>query len=501
MAWDLGYREKPISYYFKIPKTTCNEGWVLIKNDADALEMVKLISKKTNQINVYIIGGGRRRKKEAEDDALRSADPNFENPLNRVAAVESQNMEHESNLFGTELNREKGIGGSSKRLNMVGADVNAYKGKVRHEEGSTVGDGVVNLDGVQQQTEGTFGGLSDLVFDLFTSECDVSIEGNDKIGQQPLMEEGMVYNGFYNGPTIEEVPVQTTPTCGPCVDKSRLIIEDHASTVKLTAEAAPKNMGKGVILSVSRARKNRKQKKEPRYNTRNKGSKKYEQEEDDDSSSDDSDFPLDNDYDLADGEDDQYFQENVSHPQNVEEFEDMGFKGDCSDDGVETDEEIGSFNGSETEEDEEGNPLLIPSWRGIKLKSWRRRVDLKNPTFVVGLCFPNVDQLKEAIREYELVNKRGTWFQKNNKNKIEVKCLWGCNFWLYASGIEELGPNTIVIKTLRPEHKCSQICTSHHLDYNRITKEVQQDLLVDEDWSRKGIQNHIQNKLELDVNV
>ncbi|KAL6218254.1 hypothetical protein ACLB2K_011469 [Fragaria x ananassa] len=46
IAWDFGYKEKPISYYFKIPKTTCNEGRVLIKNDADALEMVKLIPKK-----------------------------------------------------------------------------------------------------------------------------------------------------------------------------------------------------------------------------------------------------------------------------------------------------------------------------------------------------------------------------------------------------------------------------------------------------------------------
>ncbi|XP_061999337.1 uncharacterized protein LOC133716677 [Rosa rugosa] len=209
----------------------------------------------------------------------------------------------------------------------------------------------------------------------------------------------------------------------------------------------------------------------------------------------------DSEYDQEDSEDDQQFEENVSNPQNVEEFEEMRFRGDCSDDGVETDEELASLKGSETEEDEDGNPLPIAAWRGIKLKSWNRRVDLKNPRFVVGLCFPNSKQLKEAIREYGLVSTRGIWFQKNTAKKIEVKCQWGCDFWLYASGIANLGPNTVVIKTLKSEHKCSHIHSSHHLNYNRVAQEVQQDLLVDEDWSRKGIQNHIQKKFNLDVNV
>ncbi|XP_040361818.1 uncharacterized protein LOC121049219 [Rosa chinensis] len=128
-------------------------------------------------------------------------------------------------------------------------------------------------------------------------------------------------------------------------------------------------------------------------------------------------------------------------------------------------------------------------------------VDLKNPRFVVGLCFPNSEQLKEAIREYGLVNRRGIWFQKNTVKKIEVKCQWGCDFWLYASGIADLRPNTLVIKTLKCEHKSSHIQSSHHLNYNKVAKEAQQDLLVDEDWGRKGIQNHIQKKFNLDVNV
>ncbi|XP_024190681.1 uncharacterized protein LOC112194693 [Rosa chinensis] len=108
----------------------------------------------------------------------------------------------------------------------------------------------------------------------------------------------------------------------------------------------------------------------------------------------------------------------------------MGFRGQCSDEGGETEEDLGSLQGSEIEEDEEGNPLQIPTWRGIKLKSWNRRVDLKNPKFVLGHVFAN-----NEVRDVT------------------------------------------------------------------VAKEVQADLLVDEDWSRKGIQNHIQKKFNLDVSV
>ncbi|KAK9911855.1 hypothetical protein M0R45_035738 [Rubus argutus] len=83
--------------------------------------------------------------------------------------------------------------------------------------------------------------------------------------------------------------------------------------------------------------KGRKQKSQG-YNTRNKGAKKYEVVDEEETSDQGSDFYTDSDYDQDQGDDDVEFEENVSNPKVVEEYEEMGFKGFCSDDGGDTDE-------------------------------------------------------------------------------------------------------------------------------------------------------------------
>ncbi|XP_040368611.1 uncharacterized protein LOC121050997 [Rosa chinensis] len=649
IAWDLGYREKPISYYFKLPRTLCNEGWMSIRNDADALEMVKLIPLKTRQISVFVTGGGRRRKKEAEEDDLRPVDPDWENPLNRMTAAEKAKAEQDANIFESKLNRSSVGGSGSSRVNVVGEGSRPMEGV----------DGVINLDSnsdvdgrveEQQASQSTFNGLSDLVPDLFASQGDGSQmgqgqNGNNGKGGGSEGEFG-VFSGFYNTfiksprekhvvkrpwegkklkfsegpaeetdlakessieaaqasqfeateveatevvqdqgeqrpievkthpieqaaeahpieqaaearPAVEEpakvrpepveepAAVRPEPVEEPAeprpepvqqatkprrevggkqgsknrrfseVEKGKKVVEPVASKKKGNKVAEPvasEKKGNKVAEPVAFEKKGKKvaggsafkkkgrQTKEARYKTRSKRDEVHEFEEDSDSSSGGSDFYVDSYYDPVDSEDDVQFEENVSNPRVVEEFEEMGFGGECSDDGGGTDE-LESLNSSGSEEDEEGNPLPFPTWRGIKLKSWNRRVDLKNPKFVVGHVFANFEVLKEAIRECGLVTRRGLWFQKNSKNKIEVKCQLGCPFWLYASNIAELGPGTLVIKTLKPEHKCAHLTESHHLTYHRITKEVQEDLLVDEEWSRKGMQNHIQKKFNLDVSM
>ncbi|XP_061993803.1 uncharacterized protein LOC133711718 [Rosa rugosa] len=210
IAWDLGYREKPISYYYKMPRTYCNEGWMPLRNDADALEMVKLIPLKTRQISVFITGGGRRRKKEAKEDALRPVDPNWENPLNRLTAAEKRKVELEANIAGNKLNRPGVSGCGSSGVNVVGGgDVNARQEGVRQKARA---DGVINLDsdsdleaseGGRQQSQGTFTGLSDLVPHLFASKS-VAQAGNDNIGQgqrnkaEEQAEVGWISSRFYN---------------------------------------------------------------------------------------------------------------------------------------------------------------------------------------------------------------------------------------------------------------------------------------------------------------
>lgn len=105
IAWEFGYREKPISYHFKLPRTTSNKGWMPIKNDEDAVQMTKLILVKKRQISLYITGGVKRKKNETELDDTRPTELNWHNPLNNVTAIENVTVVEDSNLLASQINR------------------------------------------------------------------------------------------------------------------------------------------------------------------------------------------------------------------------------------------------------------------------------------------------------------------------------------------------------------------------------------------------------------
>ncbi|KAK9921892.1 hypothetical protein M0R45_030385 [Rubus argutus] len=375
---------------------------------------------------------------------------NWRNPLNDVGPKDKETIIEAPNLVGSQINRSIDDDARKRGFNDVVEKVN---------DSVVLGDGAVGP---------VIGGL-----------CAKSNE--DKQWQGNVNDKAKGYKGN-------------------CILKEGIQCATSGSvrSIKLPTR---KEKGKAVLVEEPKkatGAKNKGSKAQgSTYNTRNKGKNNYEKV--DDSSSDDSDFYIDSDYDQTQGNDDVEFEENVANPSIIEEYDEMGYNGVCSDDEDNSDE-FASWDGSETEEDEDGNPLPKRLCKNPKTKSWNRAVDLGTPNFCVGQAFANSEELKEAVREYCIVFQRGLWFQKNNKKKIEVKCQWGCPFWLYASRINKEDP-TLYIKTLRQAHRCNVIQNSHHLNCNRVAKEIYEDLMVDTEWSRKGIQNRIQKKYKLDVSV
>ncbi|KAK9951578.1 hypothetical protein M0R45_007016 [Rubus argutus] len=119
-----------------------------------------------------------------------------------------------------------------------------------------------------------------------------------------------------------------------------------------------------------------------------------------------------------------FFEREIEEPNVVEEFGEMGFAGEISDDVKGSEEDITSCEGSETEEDKNRKKIHVSSKRARKFKQFNKEVDMKNPSFVIGMQFPDSNTLKKAVREYSIVIKKKIWIQLNRADKVQAKCGW-----------------------------------------------------------------------------
>jgi hypothetical protein len=87
----------------------------------------------------------------------------------------------------------------------------------------------------------------------------------------------------------------------------------------------------------------------------------------------------------------------------------------------------------------------------IKFKTWKEQ-DRINPTFSVGLVFPSVVELRDAINEYAIRNRVQIKMPRNEKKRIRAHCAEGCSCNLYAS--EDSRVKAFVVKTYFGEHNC-----------------------------------------------
>ncbi|XP_061993277.1 uncharacterized protein LOC133711126 [Rosa rugosa] len=156
-------REKFISYLFKLSRTSSNKGFIPIKNDVDAIEMVK----------------------EAELDDLKPNDPDWENPLNRCTPSEKERMFEAANLLGSQLNTSPSratVGTSVPEI----IDLEDEGGSDGNEGETMVGDGLnvgreeggVNVE--VRPSQSTFAGLFDIVPDVLGSQASIGQKGHSR---------------------------------------------------------------------------------------------------------------------------------------------------------------------------------------------------------------------------------------------------------------------------------------------------------------------------------
>ncbi|KAL0381974.1 UNVERIFIED_CONTAM: hypothetical protein Scaly_0484700 [Sesamum calycinum] len=70
--------------------------------------------------------------------------------------------------------------------------------------------------------------------------------------------------------------------------------------------------------------------------------------------------------------------------------------------------------------DNESDFGIEVNWGGVGV--FNSNLDNGDPQFEVGLCFPDTQSFRDAVRQHSIINARDVVFTKNDKNKVQVKC-------------------------------------------------------------------------------
>ncbi|XP_016647397.1 PREDICTED: uncharacterized protein LOC103334793 [Prunus mume] len=104
--------------------------------------------------------------------------------------------------------------------------------------------------------------------------------------------------------------------------------------------------------------------------------------------------------------------------------------------------------------------------------------------------FGNKDELKEAIREYAIVQGRNVKLVKNDNKRIQAKCAGHtkCPFILFASKIDR-DEQTFSIKTLPLEHECTRVDKLKYTNSRWLSKKFADKIRKNPEWDVGAFQS------------
>lgn len=109
------------------------------------------------------------------------------------------------------------------------------------------------------------------------------------------------------------------------------------------------------------------------------------------------------------------------------------------------------------------------------------KLDMEDPQFELGFCFPDAKCFREAVRQHSIVNGRYIKFWKNEKNKVQVKCKHeSCDWLVYASKL--YGESTFHIKTINAIHACNRKERVTSATSNWLAKKYNDKIRTDPRW-------------------
>ncbi|KAL0440219.1 UNVERIFIED_CONTAM: hypothetical protein Slati_2504900 [Sesamum latifolium] len=123
-------------------------------------------------------------------------------------------------------------------------------------------------------------------------------------------------------------------------------------------------------------------------------------------------------------------------------------------------------------------------------------LDNDDPQFEVGLCFPDTQTFRDAVRQHSIVNARDVVFTKNDKNKVQVKCKHeSCPWYIFASKIH--GEDTMQVKTLKSVHECSRVERVSAANSKWLANKYKDKIRTDPNWPVDSMISVMQKECKL----
>ncbi|XP_058766938.1 uncharacterized protein LOC131640561 [Vicia villosa] len=123
-----------------------------------------------------------------------------------------------------------------------------------------------------------------------------------------------------------------------------------------------------------------------------------------------------------------------------------------------------------SEELDSSDPDKYEDEKGPKFEKFRKEQFNKNSKFKWGMQFNSLDDFREAIREWIVLNGREITFVKNEGYRVRVECKAKCGYSMLCSRVDQ--KETFAIKTINDTHTYARVLENRSTNSRLVAKYV-----------------------------
>lgn len=170
-------------------------------------------------------------------------------------------------------------------------------------------------------------------------------------------------------------------------------------------------------------------------------------------------------------------------------------EGDCVSDYGDSSGDVKSLDSSE--EDEMLSSTGSSRWKKESKVIYDSKCDHNSLELKIGMRFENIAQCKAAVQRVAILCGRNMNVLRSSRKQLQVTCVHGCPFRLYASVIHS--ENNVAIKSLVNEHMCSREMRNRQATSNWLADEYMHKFKLNPNWSALELKDDAMDTYTLDV--